>query len=223
MILLWSVLVLAQDVDAAKAFEAVEHALARAKTVSIRFTGRQEVAIGEAPPAAFEFSGELLLKGPTLARYRLNNGKGDLYIASDGATLQAGLAAAPRKREVPADLRARFFEPSAARGGLMATLALPTGYVGKDVEDRRAGFTATAFKALEPEDGLRRLGYTLKASPSGRLYEMTLSLDPKSGLPRRRTLAGQDAGSKSKVVETYEPWVLDGDLADDAFALPKAK
>jgi outer membrane lipoprotein-sorting protein len=223
MILLWSALCLAQDVDAANAFQAIEQALARAKTVSIRFTGRQEVVLGDRPPATFEFSGELLLKGPTLARYRLNNGKAEMLIASDGTTLQAGLAAAPRKREAPADLRARFFDPSTARAGLMATLALPTGHVGKDVEDRRSSFTPSDFKALEPEDGLRRIRYTLKASPSGRVYDMTLALDPASGLPRRRTMVGQDAASKATVVETYEPWVLDGELADDAFALPKAK
>jgi outer membrane lipoprotein-sorting protein len=211
---------LAQDVEAATAFQAFEQTLARAKTVSIRFTGRQEVALGGAPPATFPFSGELLLKGPTLARYRFNNGKADLVIASDGATLQAGLPAAPRTREAPADLRARFFEPSVARAGLMAILALPTGYTGKDVEDRRSAFTASAFMPLEPEAGLRRLRYSLTATPSGRRYEITLALDAATGLPRRRTLVGQDAGSTSQVEETYEPWVLDGELADDAFTLP---
>ena len=223
MMLLLATLAALQGVDPAAAFAAMEKALAEAPTVTIRFKGRQEARIGEAAPVTSDFSGELQLKGPRLARYRLNNGKHELIIASDGTSLQAGLAASPRRRESPADLCERFFHPSVAKAGLVAILALPTGYAGKDVEDRRTGFTAADFKALEPEDGLTRIRYTLKAAPSGRSYEMTLALDPASGLPRRRTLVGQDARSTSVVTETYEPWVLGGEIADEAFALPAAK
>ena len=223
MILMVFAMLVAQEPDAAEAFKAFEQALAKAQTVRVTFKGRQEVTVKGAEPVSFEFSGELLQKGINQVGYRLVTGKQEILMASDGATLQLGSGGASRKREAPPDLRARFLDPSAARVGLLGVLAIPTGYAGKEVEDRRTAFTCSEFKTLEPEGKLKRIRYTVKVSPSGRTYELTLSLDPATGLPRQRTLVGQDANSKSVVTESYEPWVLGGDIGDDAFALPRPK
>lgn len=221
MILFVAAMLACQEPDAAGAFRAFEEALAQAPTVVLKFKGRQEVTIGEAAPRVFEVSGELLLKGPGKARYRFRVGEQEILMTSDGTTLLVGGAGSSRRREAPADLRARFFEPSASRVGLVGVLAIPTGYAGKEVEDRRAAFTCSKFQSLEPESGCRRIRYEVKVSPSGRTFETTLSLDPLSGLPRRRTLLGQDARSKSVVTEDYEPCLLGSDIEDGAFALPK--
>lgn len=219
MILLWALALQ----EAGDAFRAFEEALAKAPTVHWKFKGRQEVTIAGAAPAVFEFSGELLLKGTTQARYRLLTGKAELFMGSDGTTLRVGGAGTSREREAPADLRARFFEPSAARVGLVGLFALPTGYAGKDVEDRRAAFSCSDFAWIEPDNGFKRIRYTVKASPSGRSYEATLSLDPDTGLPRGRVFKGQDARATSIVTETYEPGFLGAEIPDGAFALPPAK
>lgn len=223
MLLMMCSMLVAQQADAAETFKHFEQVLSQAQTVRLKFKGRQEVTLNGAAPKSFEYSGELSLKGPNKAFFKLLTGNQEIVMASDGSTLQAGIGGAARRRESPADLRARFFEPSVTRAGLLGILAIPTGYTGKDVEDRRTAFTCSGYRPLEPEDKLRRIGYTVKALPAGRTFEMTLAFDASTGLPRKRTLVGEDAASKSVVVETCEEWILGSDIADAAFTLPGAK
>jgi len=147
-----------------------------------------------------------------------------ITVVSDGEYLQGRAKGLDHVLEAPALPRFRkFFECSFIRGGGVGAMSLTAIYCGlvhaaRKMEQDPAKFIAVGDFEQGKDAAGPFLTFTSKMDHFGPKMKITLWYDPASHKPLKSSIQGQDVG---RITEVYEDLVLNGEIPDEKFKLPK--
>jgi len=225
---------LLQETSAEEAYRKIEETLAKAKTVTLKYTWK----LRPVPSKPFEGSGTLLLKSGGKAHLDLKfenpGGEHTLRLVSDGSKMQYSFE--PPGKETPKivhedtpenimdDLGIVRFGPFKGITYSGLTHHRPRG--GElDLMVKKA-YHLTDFGAGEDDGGAKTLTYKLRCYESEE-GDVRLWYDPLSNRPLKREIRHEfwpvgGANGKTRT-ETHEEFTFDADIADEKFILPVEK
>jgi outer membrane lipoprotein-sorting protein len=210
-------------------FHQMEATLSKAKALELSF----DVTVEEGQAAIFKkgtrLKGALVVTSGNKLRLEMSGGENDMgkpfkvLIISDGAQWMTTVEGEekPKASDAPKNLTADFLTVVARPGVFMSRMPqLPL-----KIDDLKDALPVSGFKfgkrekvdPLEPH----RLDYELTIKGEKPTYAVTVWIDPKTGLPVKRLVAGEVDGKKFAYSETYTKLTLDGKVDAVKFELPK--
>jgi outer membrane lipoprotein-sorting protein len=220
MNLLLAIMICLQEDTAEETYRRVEETLAKAKTLSIQY--RAELAFG---PQKMTLKGSVFLKEGNRLKITLTSvdpaaPKQEASAASDGTTVRS-LPPRPGSPEVEWNAPATLNEDvtvSLLRAGCFELHRVPSRIHFSELKPKEALIVADLRKG-EDDGGFRTLTFTFKeGNGSG---NVKLWIDPKTWTLKRRVLNVELVpGQNSTVTENYDTFKVNGEIPNDAFALP---
>lgn len=230
MALLLSAILLWQEPSGEETLHKIEDTFSRARTLSVKITiAGTDTANGE--DTSLSMSGTFLLKDKTkflILFDRTDRGHEERFIVvSDGKTTEGHSKYMPDPVSFPTRPELRgFFEASFARGGgtgLVAMSAVFCGYVhnarGMEPDPKKLIKVSDFEKgsnAKEPS-----LSFTSKMGNFGPAQRVTLWYDSTTFKPTKGLIAAPGGADGTSLRETYEEFVIDGEVPDDRFRVPE--
>ena len=209
-----------------KAFQSLESALSKAKTLSFTF----EAAIDPGPGA--KFSGSVAAAGGNKAHLELSGesqGKpGKMVMVSDGTKMRiTNTGQNPQSQDTPKKLD-DMIRAMVARSGVLLPIFMvepvQDGQKPKEFnvdEQLKVSDFKLGTKAKVGDREAQVLEYKLTARLAKEPFAVTVWLDPKTNLPLKRTITGDPGGQKMTISETYDKVALDEKIDEKKFEVPK--
>jgi outer membrane lipoprotein-sorting protein len=213
-----------------EAFENIEEALLKARSLRIAFKGETLMQSDEGDPERkTTFSGVLLLKEGDKALYssvrEVPGGKRlDTFLVSDGSKM-SGSREGGQNSETPSGLKRALtlalsrMGPCSAAGAVAAALGhlnpLDPG------ETMESALVVGDFGPLETDGDAKVIEFRFKGVKFGTSGKVRLWYDPKTYAVRKRTLFV--ASRKTTITDVFDEYVLNPDLPDDRFKLPQER
>lgn len=219
MNLLLAITMCLQDETAEDTYRRVEETLAKAKTLSIKY--RIDLVAG---PSKMSADGTVHLKEGNRLKITLTSVPGapkqEASAASDGTTVRCHPprpGATETEWAAPATLN-EDITLALLRAGCYELHRVPLRMHHSDLKPKEQ-MTLSDFRKGEDDAGLRTVLFKVSEGSGG--GEVKVWVDPKTWTLRRRVLSAEMApGIKATVTENYEIFKLNGEIPNDAFALP---
>lgn len=213
--------------EAQEAFQRMEQPILKCKTLQV------QVEIAIAPGNNNSLKGRLVVAQGNKMRLDLDgtvNGKaGKMGIVSNGAKMQATSANAARQdRETPKQA-SELSKASLARTGIFTPLFLPVeaGGSGQRLKefDLDKEFAISDIKIGKKEEVAGKQAQTIEYKIATKTLKEPLAvvvwIDPKTQLPLKRVVTVRTDTARITFTETYSKAVLDEEIDDKEFKLPK--
>ncbi len=212
---------LLQDRAAEDAFRKIEESLEKAGTIRVRLRGEGE-AKGGAEKVAYKVSGRMLLKEGNRARIEMKTVLGALereaVIVSDGAKMWVRtVQGPPRTQDTPGSLKASL-AGALTRLGLLSSVDSCLGG-----QDPKKAFEASEFRAGPEEAGLKSVVFKVSVPGGQGQIESTLWYDPATFRLAKSAVTARTGTVEHSAAETYEEYVLGGEIPDEEFKRPEEK
>ena len=221
-----------QDDTAAAAFKKIEKTIENATTVSVKVEGQPHThrtvrSVARRPTAfGMKVYGTLLLKEGNKARLALTTRVGPkrrrlVSVVSDGT--KAKFLPDRTARDTPEQLNAFLTTVLTRAGFLLSTTMMSRILSAPDLEelpDLKPSLKVSDVKYGDDDGEAKTLTYNLTFGGGDEPIGVRLWYDPKTFRLFKRTLRVRDKDRPRLVTETYESFVINGDIPDETFNLP---